>query len=201
MIVEAMSLVLAQVNQYIHQADGSPLGTADAVTIGNISQVENASVATDMENHIILSLVNVGEEASLKNSPAVTRSPSGAVNYQNPPVFLNLFLLFSANYTNYTTALRRLAQILSFFQSKKTFSLANSPGAVNNISPATDLTLHLDLLSLSYEEVNYLWGSLGGKQMPFAMYRGRLIEIRDQRLLDVGGRIEEIHVRGRGVVR
>ena len=149
---------------------------------------------------MVLTLVNFSEEAALKNVAAVSRSPSGSINYQNPPVYLNLYLLFSATYTNYATALSRLAQVITFFQSKKTFTLSNSPGAVTNISPTTDLTLHVDLLTLNYEEVNNLWGSLGGKQLPFSMYRGRLIEIQDRRLLDIGGRIEQFDVQAQGVV-
>jgi hypothetical protein len=199
-ILEATSLLLAQVNQYIHQVDGNPLGTTDPVIIGNISQLENSSVATELENKVVLTLVNLCEEAALKNVAAFSRSPSGVVNYQNPPVYLNLYLLFAATYNNYATALRRLAQVISFFQSKKTFTLSNSPGAVNNISPTTDLTLHIDLLSLNYEEVNNLWGSLGGKQLPFSLYRGRLIEMQDRRLLDTGGRIEQIDVQSGGGV-
>jgi len=199
-ILEATSLLLVQVNQYIHQVDGNPVGTADPVIIGNISQVENSSVAAELENKMVLTLVNFSEEAALKNVAAASRSPSGSISYQNPPVYLNLYLLFSATYNNYATALRRLAQVITFFQSKKTFTLSNSPGAVTNISPTTDLTLHVDLLTLNYEEVNNLWGSLGGKQLPFSMYRGRLIEIQDRRLLDIGGRIEQVDVQAQGVV-
>lgn len=198
MILEATSLILAQVNQYIHQADGNPLGTADPVVVGNISQVENTNVASDLENKVVLTLVNLSEEAALKNLSAVNRSPSGSISYQNPPIYLNLYLLFSATYTNYATALRRLAQVITFFQSKKTFTLSNSPGSVNNISPTTDLTLHIDLLTLNFEEVNNLWGSLGGKQLPFILYRGRLVEIQDRSLQDTGGRIEQIDVQAGG---
>lgn len=200
MILEATSLVLAQLNQYIHQDDGNPVGTADPVVIGNISQVENVDVATALENKVVLTLVNLSEEAALKNLTAASRSPSGAINYQNPPIYLNLYLLFAATYNNYATALRRLGQVITFFQSKKTFTLSNSPGAVSNISPTANLRLQVDLLTLNFEEVNNLWGSLGGKQLPFSVYRARLIEMQDRRLQDTGGRIERIEVQAGGGV-
>ena len=195
MLVDAMSFVLGRVNQYIHQADGNPAGTEDAVIIGNISQMENIAVSSDLENKVVLSLVNMSEESALRNTKSVTTNQTGSVDYQSPPLFLNLSLLFTATHNNYTTALRRLTQVLTFFQTERPFRLSESPASVDNLA---DIVLHMDLLSLSYEEVNYLWGSLGGKQLPFAMYRGRLVEIQEQRPIDVGGRIEQIDVRGRG---
>ena len=198
MLVDAMSFVLGRINQYIHQADGNPAGTEDVVIIGNISQMENIAVSSDLENKVVLSLVNMSEESALRNTKAVTKNQSGSVDYQSPPLFLNLSLLFTATHNNYTTALRRLTQVLTFFQTERTFRLSESPGTLDNLNNLADIVLHMDLLSLSYEEVNYLWGSLGGKQLPFAMYRGRLVEIQEQRPIDVGGRIEQIDVRGRG---
>jgi hypothetical protein len=56
----------------------------------------------------------------------------------------------------------------------------------------------MDLFSLSLEEMNHLWGSLGGKQLPYAMYRGRLVTVQDRRLLAGGGLIKEIEVLGVG---
>jgi hypothetical protein len=198
MLVDAMSFVLGRINQYIHQVDGNPAGTEDVVIIGNISQMENIAVSSDLENKVVLSLVNMSEESALRNTKNVTTNQSGSVDYQSPPLFLNLSLLFTATHNNYTTALRRLTQVLTFFQTERTFRLSENPGTSDNLNNLSDIVLHMDLLSLSYEEVNYLWGSLGGKQLPFAMYRGRLVEIQEQRPTDVGGRIEQINVRGRG---
>ena len=56
----------------------------------------------------------------------------------------------------------------------------------------------MDLLSLGFEEINHLWGSLGGKQLPSAVYRGRLVTLRDRRTLGTGGDVREIQVVGRG---
>ena len=39
----------------------------------------------------------------------------------------------------------------------------------------------MDLLSLSFEEVNHLWGFLGTRQSPSAIFRGRLVVVSDQR--------------------
>jgi len=195
MLVSALSLLLGQLNQYIHQADGNALGTVAPTVWGNIAQIDHPEIGTDLENKLVLTVVNVEEEKTLKNGTNVTRNPSGAIEYKNPPLHLNVVVLFAANYRNYETALKRLTQVLSFFQGKQRFTLQNSPGAA--VDPMTELSLTMDLLSLSFEEVNHLWGSLGGKQLPFAAYRARLVVIDDRRVLDGGGLVREVTVVGR----
>lgn len=199
MIYESISLLLNQINQYLHQQDGDPLGAADAVVIGNIAQLDISEVATELDNHVVLSLVNLEEEATLKNGRTSALQSNGSVGYFNPPLHVNLFVLWTANYRNYETALKRLSQIMTFFQGKNKFTPSNSPGA--GLPELLDFSLTMELLSLSLEEVNHLWGVLGGKQLPFAIYRGRLITLRDQRLLDGGGLIREIDVMERDTSR
>ncbi|VAX01215.1 hypothetical protein MNBD_GAMMA22-3091 [hydrothermal vent metagenome] len=194
MIVEATTLVLAQLNKYIHRIDDSPLGTTDVVVYGNIAQLDNGAVSGELENKVVLTLINFSEEAALRNGQNYTRSSFDTVNYHNPDLYLNIVLLFSANYTNYSTALRRLSQVITFFQGQTKFTSSNSPGVLQNIPITSDISVTLDLLSLSFEEVNHLWGSLGGKQLPFSAYRARLIRVHSERILDAGGYISEIDV-------
>ena len=199
MIVEAMALLLRQLNEHVAQADGSPPGAPVQAVWGNIAQLDRQEVATELDNHLVLSLVNLEEERALKNGRVSTSTAAGDVSYQNRPVHLNLFLLFTANYRNYRTALRRLTQVLTFFQGKQKFTFANSPGPNLPQSGIAEFTLVMDLLSLPFEEVNHLWGFLGMKQIPFAIYRGRLVVILDQRLLEVGGIIQDIDIVGQGI--
>ncbi len=198
MLVEAVSLLLAQLNQFIHQAEGTPPDTAGPAIWGNISQADHPDVATTLENQLVLTLVSVEEERTLKNGSAAVREESGALVYRNRPLHLNLNLLLTANYRNYETALKRLAQVFTFFQGKQRFTLGNSPGAAQGAAPGSELSLTLDLISLSLEEINHLWGSLGGKALPFALYRGRLVALSDRRVLAGGGLIQEIEVAGTG---
>ena len=77
--------------------------------------------------------------------------------------------------------MRRIAQVLTFFQGKNKFTPGNWPG----VPPcrrrrSSDFSLSMDLLTLTFEEVNHLWGFLGAKEMPFALYRGRLVALADQ---------------------
>jgi hypothetical protein len=198
MIVEAMALLLRELNDYVAQVDASAGGPVQAVW-GNIAQLDRAEVATELDNHIVLSLVNLEEERALKNGRVVATLSTGDVGYTNRPFHLNLFLLFTANYRNYGTALRRLAQVLTFFQGKQKFTFANSPGPNPPLGGIVEFSLAMDLLSLSFEEVNHLWGFLGTRQNPSAIFRGRLVVVSDQRLLETAARIQDIEVIGRGV--
>ncbi|MBK8638416.1 MAG: DUF4255 domain-containing protein [Chromatiaceae bacterium] len=196
MIVEAMALLLRQLNGFIAQNDSSAGAPTQAVW-GNIAQLDRQEIATELDNHLVLSLVNLEEERALKNGRASTTTSTGDVAYRNRPIHLNLFLLFTANYRNYGTALRRLAQVLTFFQGKQKFTFANSPGPNLPQGGIAEFSLVLDLLSLSFEEVNHLWGFLGTRESPFAVYRGRLVVIADQRLLETGARIQDFDITNR----
>jgi hypothetical protein len=198
MLVEALAMLLKQLNDYISQVDVSA-GAPDEAVSGNIAQLDRPEVATELENHLVLSLVNIEEERALKNGPTAFTTGSGVVTYRNRPVHLNLSLLFTANYRTYGTALRRLSQVLTFFQGKQKFTFANSPIPNLPQSGIIDFSLAMDLLSLSFEEVNHLWGFLGMKESPFALYRGRLVVIADQRVLDSGAPIQDLVVTSQGM--
>jgi hypothetical protein len=194
MMVEAIALLLRQLNEFIAQVDGTPPGTPSQAVWGNIAQLDRQEIATELDNHVVLSLVNLEEERALKNGKVFAPIGGGEVGYRNRPIHLNLFLLFTANYHNYGTALGRLTQVLKFFQGKQRFTFSNSPGPNPPQSGIAELSLVMDLLSLTFEEVNHLWGFLGAKQSPFAIYRGRLVAVSDQRLLETGARIQDIEV-------
>lgn len=119
--------------------------------------------------------------------------------YVNPPMYLNLFILFSANHKDYSTALKVLGLVLQFLQGNRTFSISQTPvpasGVFTNPGPAeNDIRITLDLMSLTFEQVNYLWGSLGGKQQPFLLFKARQIEIDAARMLAAGQPVTEIFI-------
>lgn len=85
----------------------------------------------------------------------------------------------------YEFALGRLSLVIQFFQAKKSFTIKNSPfttiSSDSNIPQETkdELKLNVELYTLTFEQINHLWGSLGGKQVPFAMYKIRLVSIKE----------------------
>jgi len=189
MITKALNLILSEINQYI-----PPVAGSEQVIMGNIA-LNEAPDQTQLQNQVVASLVNVEEESTMKNG-AFIRKQLSSVEYLEPPVNLNLYLLFSANYDNYTMGLDRLSQVIQFFQHRKSFSLSSASVIPPGFDPADpeDAGIYLtpEFYTLTFEQINHLWGSLGGKQMPFVMYKVRLVTIAQQATSGVGPLIQEI---------
>jgi hypothetical protein len=191
MIEQAILLLKNELQSYINLKDASV-----NVIIDNIGLFETSRGDT-LTNNIIITLVNIEEESTLKNQPALKRPFINKATYQNPPVYLNLYVLFTCNYSgnDYPLALKRLSYIIKFLQSKNSFSSSSSvSGGLIDFSDddVIDLKFTLELYTLTFEQINHLWGSLGGRQMPFAMYKLRLVAITERALVREVPLIEEI---------
>ena len=201
MIAKALRLLTTQLRQYIASTDTVP-DPPDAteppspyVVLGNIALADVPDLSPPIRQRTVLSMVNVHEEAAFKNAPHYERNGTDT-RYRNAPVHMNLFLLFSANYDLYENALIRLSQVIEFFQGKNVFTFLDAPlPEFIGDEELAEVRLILDLYTLSFEQINYLWGSLGGKQVPSVMYKMRLIKLKADRTLAAGKLIEEIESR------
>jgi hypothetical protein len=186
MIGNALVLLRQELSAYMI-AQGDPAN----VVIENIGLFETEN-SQNLADSIVMSVVNIEEESALKNGITFKRWPDGMARYENRPVFLNLYVLFTANFpggvppnNNYIQALQRLARVIEFFQGKNTFTPANSsvllPPPLSDLSnPAiANLKLTIEIYTLTFEQINHLWGSLGGRQIPFVMYKVRLVMIAE----------------------
>lgn len=192
MIDAAFALLNNQLAAYIESMGGDRLD----VIMANIAAIDAANSNLDLERKVILSLVNIEEEAALKNAGPLYRNVK-TLNYVNPPVYLNLYLLITAHYEKYEDALTRLSNVIQFFQGKNSFTLKNSPPNDMLLNPETyeDIQLHLEMFSLSFEQLNHLWGSLGGKQWPSVLYKVRLVKITENRINAQGPLIEQVQTK------
>lgn len=203
MISDAVRLIADELGEYLEQDYRAGFNSSDLV-LDNIADLENDR--DRFFSKVIMTLVNVEEESTLKNGMHyVKNSATGKLDYKEPPVFVNLYLLFCATYDatggQYELALHRLSLIIQFFQSKRVFTAQNSPGS--SVSTATvlsdqeknELRILLELYTLTFEQINHLWGSLGGKQVPSVMYKARLVKV-EGRIRQEGDVIEEIRENG-----
>lgn len=189
MINKALQLIQDEFKLYLAGRDSA------AVVLDNIGLLEPSGTSS-LTNSIVITLVNVEEEKGLKNSPYAHKFDNKAI-YKNPTVFLNLLVLFSCNYADvgYPNALKRLSFIIKFMQSKSYFSFASSPVATEadlNDPEIANLRITAELVTLSFEQINDLWGSLGGRQVPFVMYKIRVVSLTDNTMLRELPLIEEI---------
>lgn len=171
MLYRSLLFLEEQLNAYFATLNKTdPNIIAKPALVENIAGLEEDKLK-NAEN-IFITLVNISEEATLKNIPNY-QTENFITVYKNPPIFLNLFVLFSACMKKYDQALMHLSAVIRFFQAKNNFNQKNSSSAI--IENLDEFNILLDLFSPTFEQVNYLWSTLGGKQFPFALYKLRLV--------------------------
>ncbi|MEI6651148.1 MAG: DUF4255 domain-containing protein [Chlorobiaceae bacterium] len=139
-----------------------------------------------LRKDLYFSVVNIKEEKALKNIPNYVRNDvTFKALYENPPLFLNFQILVTAPHETYSLGLSLLSRVIRFFQYKNVFTQDNvDPASIVTNSPTNSLDhlesfkLIFDLYSASMEEVNHLWGTLGGKQYPFVLYWMRMLDLK-----------------------
>lgn len=197
MISHALTIVRNELDRHLATFGGnSP--HADLGNVGEILAGQGGNGPS--REKVLLSVVNIQEERTLKNVPAYVRDDAALrVRYQNPPTFLNLAVLVAATHSNYGDALRALSRVILFFQFRNVFTHDNvDPQSLNDGAPVNDLDrlvefkLIFNLWSPTLEEVNDMWGMLGGKQFPFALYSMRMLELQFQAFQSESGVITEI---------
>jgi len=202
MIAHALEIVQNELKDNLLTYSENFSGSTDGltVTLGNIAAV---SVSQDKEpntqSDILITLVNFREEKSLKNLPNYVRNEAALkVTYENPPIFINLFVLFTVITSNYPIALSALSRIIRFFQSKNVFTHDNvnplwldSP-LIKEEDQLESCKLIMDMYSLSFEEINHLWGTLGGKQYPAVLYTMRMLDLKFRAVQKESGLITEV---------
>ena len=123
-------------------------------------------------------LVNLEEEKILKMQLPREKRAGDNIQFANPEIRLNLLVMLAANpgADNYLAALDRLSQAMIFFQGTSFFDKIKYPALGPEIEKLT-----VELFSLTLEQQNQLWASLGAKYLPSAIYKIRLVVI-DQAL-------------------
>lgn len=175
MIFEIIQIIAEQVNSYLEE-----IGLDKSVVPENIAFLESQKddVGDLLKDGVALTVINLAEEATLKNFPNHTIENTKTI-YRNSIVNLNLYILFSANRDKYVNSLKDISKIIEFFQGKRLFTQANtifnrSTSAMSNVD---NFRFTVELYTPTFEELNYIWGTLGGKQLPSALYKVSMIQI------------------------
>jgi hypothetical protein len=202
MLSHALTIVINELEKHLADTYG-PASVTPQVRLGNIAEGvgNNASNTGAVPRDIIsFSMVNIREEKTLKNLSNQKRNDAKlTVVYENPPVFLNFHILVVATHSSYSNALLMLSRTVRFFQFENVFDQDSvAPASMTNNAPSNPLDqleafkLIFDLYSPTMEEVNHLWGTLGGKQYPFVLYTLRLLELKFKAEQAESGLITEV---------
>jgi hypothetical protein len=175
---ELDAYIAARENDLANYAPGSIVDLKSLVSL-------NGNINLDNNKHITVLLAGIEEERREGKRPYVIPADNNNFLTLNPPVEINLFLLFVAHSSDYETALRDLSDVIAFFQSNAVFDEARFPD-LNASVTQPDLKpwqlidrLSFRLSNLSFEQQNNLWAMFGGKYMPSAVYKATLLTVFD----------------------
>lgn len=194
MIHPVLKFLAEQLNTYIEEVKKpGDILEAPYVILQNISRLDEDAVKTT--NKVLISLVNISEESTMKNNPDYAVVKKNLVNYSNPPLNLNLFIMITSFMTNYENALIYLSHAITFFQGKYSFTLKDSTTEVEGLPD--DFHVILDLYNLGFEQLNYVWSTFGGKQHPFVCFKVRFLKMERESTKEIHGVITEVMIDGR----
>lgn len=188
MIDLTLDFLCKQVNAYLLKKLQIPSG--DAIILYNVSHIgsDTGGDNVDTTTNAFLTLVNIEEDRISKSHDNFIRKDSTII-YKNPTIHLNLYLLFSVSLGTYSESLKRLSYIIQFFQYQNVFTPLTSPSL-----PVGVEELILDLHTLSFQDLNNLWGVMGSKYLPSVMYKLRMISISEDFAQGETGLLREIMV-------
>ena len=188
MIYDTLKFLSEEVNRYLSLKMG--VLAEPRLKIGNVSlALDNTLLGENsLAGKAILSLVNVEEDKVAKQQENYSRTDSATL-YKSPPLYLNLYILFSINKPEYDDCLKWLGHIMQFFQHQQVFTPITHPGLDPKIPRVV-----VDLFSLNFEQVNHLWSTLGGKYMPSVLYKVRQISVDENLTISESGFIKDIQL-------
>jgi len=141
---------------------------------------------------ITLFLYRIEHETSVRqNEPYIRVSPNGVPQRVQPDITLNLYVLFVARFKDYGQGLHYLSQVIKFFQSNKLFNRQNAPDLADGIGEVA-----VDLVSMTVQQQNELWGLLRTCYLPSIAYKVRTITFKDEDALPPGEPVSNTIRRG-----
>lgn len=170
MIDAAINYIASNVNQQLMRSFGL---NEDVVVVSNLLE-QDGTVATHVNNKIVVSLVNIERENVAMAQQSVATSSALRSIVTNPPIHFNLYLMFASYFSgsNYQEGLKFISQTISYFQGQSVFDQQNSPGLDRNINK-----LVMDIYNLDITDLSNLWGVLSGKYLPSVLYKVRMVTV------------------------
>jgi hypothetical protein len=173
MIKEVLTILKNKLND-------SANGLKDGQHSGDIAVVDDIAKHDDdtsgLDDKVVITLLNIEEESTLKNRSWYTRTTISEnplvydMKKQNPPAYLNLYLMIAANRNAYDKSLSDISKVIEIFQTNNVLEYTDSDVGKN-------FKFRIELHSIPFEQLSYIWGLLGGKLMPSALYKVSVVKI------------------------
>lgn len=192
MIADALVFLRDRLNQHFKSFSVDPATGASedkVVFLDGEQKTDSASFKTDT---VTLLLYRVEKESALRpGDPFVRVANDQAAQRVKPDIGLNLYVLFVAKFKDYGQGLHYLSQVIRFFQSNNVFDRQSAPGLGGEIAE-----LALDLVTLTVQQENELWGLFRTFYQPSVAYRIRTIVFMDEAASPPGEAVASSERRG-----
>lgn len=172
MIAKALTFITDFLNHQIKMSYGID---ENRVVVSSLINPDG-TIAENIENKIVISVINLEHETTVKSLNNYVTGDSNNYGKVSPPVYLNLYLLVSANYDsgNYVEALKMISRVISIFQENTYFNQQKNPEMQ---SPLEKLTF--EIFNLPINELSHIWSGIGAKYVPSIIYKVRMITIQE----------------------
>jgi hypothetical protein len=177
----SIAQVVGELNAYLNLR--SPGLNDTRVVAGSLFDLQGQPNGAT-KNKVVVAVVNVERNDIYRSVETYRTRADGTHEQVRPSVRVNAYVLFVANLDDYQEALKALSFVIAFFQNRFTF----------DVSANGDGTSHVvfELHSLTFEQQNHLWASLGAKYMPSVVYKAAILDIRDAQVEAEVPPVEEI---------
>jgi hypothetical protein len=177
--------VVSELNAYLDLR--APAVGGPRVIAGSLFDLSGQPNGTTRD-HVAVQLVNIEENSVYRSMETYRARPDGMNERVRPAVRINVYVLFVANMDNSLEALKAISLVIAFFQNSFSFQIAANGDGSSRVT--------FELYSLTFEQQNHLWASLGAKYMPSVMYKAAILDIRDMQVDAEVPPVEEISTEG-----
>jgi hypothetical protein len=201
MIRTALEFIKKELETYMVEREQDPANysVSNAVVLKPLVAPDGAIDTGDSSSHVTVILVGVEEELREGKRPYFIPTDDKKYFKLNPPVELNLFILFVAHNGDYKTALRDLSDVIGFFQSNQVFESTKFPALNATVSQPDAKPWQLierlcfKLHNLTFEQQNNLWATMGAKYMPSVMYKMNMLTVFETKSKEKAAPITELN--------
>jgi len=172
MINEVLTILKNQLNG----SEGLQDVLDDIAVVDDIAKHDDDT--SGLENKVVITLLNVEEESTLKNRSRynkvqISENPTQFdMKMESPPAYLNLYVMIAAHRATYVNALANISKVIEVFQTNNVLEYLDPDDEREN-----DFKFRIELHTVPFEQLSYIWGLLGGKVMPSVLYKISVIKI------------------------
>ena len=163
--------VLTVLRDRLNLSNGLQDQTGEIAVVGDIAKHDDDT--SNLSNKVVITIISVEEESAMKNTPRYLKfnESDHIMERESQPAYLNLYVMIAANKNMYDGALVNISKVIEIFQANNVMKYT----ATSEME--SDFIFRIELHSVPFDQLSYIWGLLGGKIMPSVLYKISVVKI------------------------